>query len=51
MLKKLSKCEVKAAHGGEILQFATTQILREIKFWWIQPVKNVIFGTFRGIEF
>ena len=33
MLQKLSKCEVKAARGVKILQFAATQILREIKFW------------------
>ena len=31
MLQKLSKCEDKAAHGVENLQFAATQIYCEIK--------------------
>ena len=31
MLQKLSKCEDKAAHGVENLQFAATQIYCEMK--------------------
>ena len=45
MLQKLSKCE----EGLTLLKFddfTTTQILREIKFWWIETVKNVIFCNF-----
>ena len=52
MLQKFSKCEVKAA--CEELKFydmPATQILREIKFWWIQMVKNAIFGNFTGSEY
>ena len=46
MLQKLPKCEVEAFYN-----LPATQILHEIKFWWIQTVKNVIFGTLRGSEF
>ena len=31
--------------------FTATLILREIKFWGIQKVKNAILGNFKGSEF
>ena len=44
MLQKLSKCEVKAWLCWKLI---ITQILREIKFWWIQVVKECHFWTVR----
>ena len=35
----------------EFYNFAATQIISEIKFWWIQKAKNVIFGILRGSKF
>ena len=35
-------------HKVKILQFSCTQILCEIKFWWIQTVKKCHFWQFRG---
>ena len=38
-------------HGVGILQSYYHNMLREIKFWYLETVKNVIFGNFRGSEF
>ena len=53
MVKKFSKCEVKTKTLLKFNSFTgiDTGILREIKFWCIQTVKNVIFGNFRASEF
>ena len=46
MLQTFSKCEV----GVGMYNLTATQILREIKFWGVQKMKNVIIGTYRGFE-
>ena len=30
--------------------FSATQILSEIKFWWFETLKNIIFGNSKGSE-
>ena len=49
MFQKFSKCQVK--EFWEFYNFTATRILREIKSWWIETVKNVMFGNFGGSEF
>ena len=35
----------------EFYNFSAIQILRELKFWWIQRVNNVIYGTLEVLNF
>ena len=49
MIQKFSKCEVKTVGNGNFT--ILREILREIKFWGIETVKNVICCSFKGLNF